>query len=273
MADDTASAGSESPATTTPESTAPATGSDPKITSETPDPNAAAPTEGADSGEPGAEKPGESDERPKESRAQRRIKDLVSQVKDLQRQVSHYQTQATPARQPRTLDPLDFPNDSAYQAALIRQTVEQTQTGFAKTQAQAAEAQAQVLQQQVWEARTEDYKTKVPDFEQVAYSSSVPYSQVMLHIVRGMESGPAVSYYLGKNPQEAFRLSQMSPVEAAVELGRLEQRMTAPTTRRVSAAPPPPMTLRGGQAPASKAPAEMSMDEYSAWFKSRGGKK
>lgn len=257
-----ASSGSASPDTT--DTQAPASGTQPN---DSQGQASADQQQVADTGDDdaGQSKPEATDAKPKKSRAQRRIEELATQVGDLQRQIRHYEAQAKPKRPPRQLDPLDFPNDAAYNAAVIRQTVEQTQTSFAKTQAQQAAEQSQLLGQQIWEARTEEFAANVPDFENVAFSESVPYSPVMLHIVRGLERGPAVAYYLGKNPDEARRLSKMEPVEATLALGRLDQKLSASQARRITNAPNPVPTVNGKSSSAGFRPDSEDVAGYQKW--------
>lgn len=54
-------------------------------------------------------------------------------------------------------------------------------------------------------------------------------------------SSPAdVTYYLGKNPSEAARISRLDPFRMALELGRLEGKaIVAPPPKKTTAAPPP----------------------------------
>ncbi len=270
MTDDLASSGSASPDTSTGGETA-----------STPETKVAPNTEGQSAekqapadGQPAAAKSGDEGEKaePRKTRAEQRIENLSSQLKEAQRQAQHYKGMYEKAQPAKPLDPMDFPDDASYQRALIKQTVAETQTGFAEQQAQTAEQQAAQVAQQIWETRYEDFKTTVPDFEDVAFSDKVTYSPVMLNMVRGVDNGPAIAYHLGQNPAEAQRISRLSPVETVLEIGRLSERLSKPATRRISSAPPPPTTLTGGQAPASKSPQDMSMEEYDAMVKARSKK-
>lgn len=216
-------------------------------------------------GEESSQSESDTEQRPRrKSSNQIRIEQLRSQVADLERQNTHYRTLAERGGQPRRLDPLQFQSDADYQRALIQETARQSQSEFARTQAQTAASQAQMIEQQIWDARVGDFREQMPDFEQVAYSGSVTYSQHGLAMVRQMSEGPQVAYYLGKNPAEAQRIAQLTPLETAFELGRLATRINAGNARRVSSAPPPVTTLRGS-ARATPNLESMSMDEYIAY--------
>ena len=58
-----------------------------------------------------------------------------------------------------------------------------------------------------------------------------------------------VAYYLGANPKEADRISRLSPLIQAKEIGRIEANLTSnPPVKKTSSAPAPiaPVTARGG---------------------------
>lgn len=98
-----------------------------------------------------------------------------------------------------------------------------------------------------------------PDFDEVvvkgAEEKKWPCSPVIAIGIKDSEHGPAIAYELAKNPEEATRISKLSPLEQAREFGRLEERQAAKVARdkrkaerdaqantplRVSKAPTPP---------------------------------
>jgi hypothetical protein len=214
-------------------------------------------------GEPAPDAAADAQPKPK-SRYQRRVESLVEQTRSLQRQLDYYREQAERSGQPRRLDPLQFPSDAEYQRALIQETARQSQTEFARTQAQQAAQQTQMLAREVWSERTAEFKEQVPDFEQVLSSTPVYFTPHSAEMIWQMPEGPQVAYFLAKNPAEAQRIAQLTPLETAFELGRLATRIHAGNARRVSSAPPPVTTLRGG-ARAMPDLEKMSMDEFIAY--------
>lgn len=70
-------------------------------------------------------------------------------------------------------------------------------------------------------------------------------------------------YSLGSNPELARRISQMNPVAAARELGRLEATLSAPKPKLQSTAPAPISPVKGGGT-AMKDPEHMTHEEYVA---------
>lgn len=223
----------------------------------------------ADGGSEAATSGSDTGEQKPKSKYQKRIERLNEQVRHYQTQAEHYRGLWEKGGQAKPLDPLSFKTDAEYQAALIEQTVNRTQSEFAKTQAQSAVEQQAAAEQEIWGERVADLKESVPDFEAVAYSDKVIYSKHGLEMVRRLAEGPRVAYYLGKNPQEAQRIAQLAPLETAFELGRLEAKLTSGQPRRVSNAPAPVQTVRGGGVLGTPDPNKMEMGEYAAWYAKR----
>lgn len=102
----------------------------------------------------------------------------------------------------------------------------------------------------------------------VMNDTSFPVSPAMAEAIFESEKSAELAYWLGKNPDEARRISSLSSASAARELGRIEATLSTPPKRTVTQAPPPPKTLKGGETPA-KDPSKMDMSEYVAWRKSQ----
>jgi len=102
--------------------------------------------------------------------------------------------------------------------------------------------------------REEDARVKYEDFDQVAYNPNLRITEAMAQTIQSSDIGPELAYHLGTNPKEAERISRLSPLVQARELGKLEAKLAdaPPTPRRVSTAPAPfvPVTARGNGAPA-----------------------
>jgi len=95
--------------------------------------------------------------------------------------------------------------------------------------------------------REEDARVKYDDFEQVAYNPSLKITTVMAQAVQASEAGPDIAYWLGSNPKEADRISRLSPILQAKEIGRIEAKIaTDVPVKRTTSAPAPitPVTAR-----------------------------
>ena len=100
--------------------------------------------------------------------------------------------------------------------------------------------------------REEDARGKYDDFEQVAYNPNLRITTVMAETIQTSDVGPDVAYYLGSNPKEADRISRLSPILQAKEIGKIEATLvSSPPVKKSSSAPTPisPVTARSSGAP------------------------
>jgi hypothetical protein len=162
------------------------------------------------------------------------------------------------------------------QAEFIRQSIAHGIKAERTREAIEAKQQAIKERQQhrltTFKERADAFAAETPDFKEVAFSPKVRVTDEMAEAIQELDNGPAVAYYLGKNPDEALRISGLSPVSQAVALSKIEAHV-APVTvddadgvvaqRKITSAPPPIKTLNPS-APVKKALAELPMDEYVA---------
>jgi len=105
--------------------------------------------------------------------------------------------------------------------------------------------QAEILE--AYHDREEEARSKYDDFEQVAYNPTLKITTVMAQAVQASDAGPDIAYYLGSNPKEADRISRLSPILQAKEIGRLEAKIASDVpVKRTTSAPAPisPVTAR-----------------------------
>ena len=108
-----------------------------------------------------------------------------------------------------------------------------------------AKQQAELLES--FHEREEEARTKYDDFEQVAYNPKLPITDAMAQTIQSSEIGPDIAYYLGSNPKEAERISRLSALMQAKEIGRIESKLAdSPPVKKSSNAPAPiaPVTAR-----------------------------
>jgi hypothetical protein len=98
----------------------------------------------------------------------------------------------------------------------------------------------------------------------VTRNPNIPITPEMAEIIRDSDVWPDLAYHLGKNMAEAARIAALSPTRQAVELGRLEARVTAPKPLP-NRAPAPVEPVSGIAAGGTKDPGKMSFEEYKAW--------
>lgn len=147
---------------------------------------------------------------------------------------------------PSTTSADQFESPEAYAEALAYQRAEEL---IAKRE--AAKQQSQVLES--YQEREEAARDKYDDFEQVAYNPKLPITNVMAETIQSSDIGPELAYYLGSNPKDAERISRMTPLSQAKEIGKIEAKLAAePPVKRTTSAPAPisPVSARSTGAPA-----------------------
>jgi len=134
------------------------------------------------------------------------------------------------------------------------ESVETYAKAYAERMLQEREVQKQRSEYlEAYHDREEDARAKYEDFEQVAYNPNLRITTVMAETIQTSDVGPDVAYYLGSNPKEAERISQMPPILQAKEIGKIEAKLVSnPPVKKSSSAPAPiaPVTARSSGAPA-----------------------
>lgn len=107
-----------------------------------------------------------------------------------------------------------------------------------------AEREAQQQRKQAdstYAEREESVREKYTDFEDVAYNPDLRITPAMAEVIKESEVGPELAYHLGKNPKEAARIADLSPLAQAREIGKIEASLVAtpPTGKKASSAPEP----------------------------------
>ena len=147
---------------------------------------------------------------------------------------------------PKEIPPIDqFESPDAYAEALAVRKAEEllAQREFQKQQAAIEEA---------YHEREEEARAKYDDFEQVAYNPQLRVTDVMAETIKASDMGPDLAYWLGTNPKEADRISRLSPLLQAREIGKIEAKLAAdPPQKKTSSAPAPitPVTARASGNP------------------------
>jgi hypothetical protein len=212
--------------------------------------------------EPGAEQTAEvveqsqEQQKPKNDWVQRRIDQLTREKHEEKRQ-----REALEARL-RELQPTDT-----------------TQPGQVLTPDQIrAEAKRLIEQERFDEACNKVFDAGKSDFGG-EWDSSLKTFQMLggaspdfLQAITSMDHGHKVLHALGQDPETAERVLSLPPLRMALELARLEAKVSqsAPTPKPTSKAPPPITPVGGKSAPVE--PAEFaSTAEYIAWKKRNKG--
>ena len=86
------------------------------------------------------------------------------------------------------------------------------------------------------------------DFDEVALAPNLPINQMVLDVALG-DNFADILYALGKKPKKAAQISVMTPIQAAREIGKIEERILnpkRPTKNTITNAPEPIRPLGGG---------------------------
>jgi hypothetical protein len=125
---------------------------------------------------------------------------------------------------------------------------------------------------QQFQAQVQKVRTEVQDFDAVMEAADeVPLTQAMREAILESEVGALLTYHLAKNPAEASRISQLSPVAQVKALGRIEADLATTKAPRVSKAPDPIKPIGSGSS-TSPDPAKMSMQDYEQWRRKQGAR-
>lgn len=141
--------------------------------------------------------------------------------------------------QPKIVDPStisreQFGSDDEFVEALANIKAEQKLAARERQH-----QQTEVLS--AYHEREEAAREKYDDFQQVAYNPRLPITDVMAETIQYSEVGPDLAYFLGSNPKEAERISRLSPILQAKEIGRIEAKLASdpPAAKKTTSAPAP----------------------------------
>ena len=166
-------------------------------------------------------------------------KAIAKQKAKIRRQIEREYAEKINTRQQEVvtdLSPENFNSTEEYLDALAE----------AKAQEKIRQKQEQEKQQTIrksYESRVEKAIEKYSDYEQVAHSNDVRITNEMASFIMDSDVGPEIAYFLGKNPEESYRIADLPPLQQAREIGKLEAKLIAnppaAPTKKVSSAPDP----------------------------------
>lgn len=236
--------------------------------------------------------------KPKAKGVQKRIDELVKQREEEKAEklrllalVEQYQKPAPKVEerveddQPQRPSRDAFADTAAYEAALgdyadakaawsAKQAVSEALAAEAQKTEQRQIEEGQKQAREAYQARVTKTSEKYADYKEVAESPNVTVTIAMAQAIMHSQHGPEIQYFLGKNPEEAKRISTLNPAEQLVELGLVVGKLSAPAPDPkpkpiVSSAPKPIKTLEAKSETVEKDPSEMSMEEYAVYARKR----
>lgn len=166
----------------------------------------------------------------------------------------------------------DFGDAEEYKIAKViwrsRQAEHQAELKRVETEVSSADEEEQSLELEEFSEQIASARKRYDDFDKVVFDKKLPVSPALAKLIVEAEQSAELAYHLGKNPDLARKLSEMSAVRMARELGKVEAGLgrTASSTppKRVTNAPPPARTVSGakGADMDAKSIEAMSQAEY-----------
>lgn len=141
----------------------------------------------------------------------------------------------------------DFESEEDYEDALIDYRLGK-QRAESANQASKAEKNSKLAEnRRKYNAGVADAEEKHDDFHEVAGDAGMSISSDFLaDQIKSSDFAHDIVYFLGKNPEEARRLSSLSEFEQVREVGRLEARLDAePDQNNITRTPDPGKNISG----------------------------
>jgi hypothetical protein len=223
-------------------------------------------------------------EKPKGKSVQDRFDEITAARREAERDAEYWRSKALekqPEKQPEPTvedaepDPVKYEfgeADPAYLKDVVR---------FEMKQELAKERQQMQIQNTLrdldtgYAQRVAAVKEEIPDYDEVVTQSAKagkwPCPPLVALAAKESPVGPKILHHLATNKAEAIALANLSPIEQAMEFGRLSAQFagqTAPQAKIATNAPEPaPARTKGGQfAPSGVLDDRLSTED---WFKRR----
>jgi hypothetical protein len=194
-------------------------------------------SETADSEEEASEvdEPSESSTEKKDDGFEKRAAEITSKFYNEKQQKEHYKRQydelvaqqqpAPPSEPGKSL--ADFEYDEVKFSGYL--TDQARQAAHAEVE-KGHQQEQQFKRRAEFEMKEAAFEENAKDYQAVTRSQTLAVTETMVEALQSSDKGPAVLYYLGKNPEVASSIAQMAPLDAARELGKIEAtKLVAPT--------------------------------------------
>jgi hypothetical protein len=158
----------------------------------------------------------------------------------------------------REPDVNNYTDYNKYSRDLVKWEVRNAQREAAAADQRRQAEQAERGKVQTWQSRLSSAAAELADFDAVAFNADLPVSRVMGDAIMESELGPQLLYHLGSHPEEAARISKLSPVSQVRELGKIEASLAKPEASAAAEEENPPTSV------ISKAPAPIPRPAGSA---------
>lgn len=204
---------------------------------------------------------------------QRRSQELMALLQ--QRQESKPEAPAETPK-PRTLADFDY-DEAKYQSHLFEQAEQRAVAAAEKRLKTEQDREVAHRRKSAFAQRETDFAKDLEDYHEIKMDQTLPISPAMADTIEESDEGPALIYFLGKNRGVAAKIAQLSPLGAAREIGRIEERLqnerkaAKEAKSVVTKAPPPAPKIEGSHAVIDASPDSPESDKLSIedWVKKR----
>ncbi|MCP5017144.1 MAG: hypothetical protein GY938_18010 [Ketobacter sp.] len=210
---------------------------------------------------------------PAETIPKSRFNEVYREKKQAERRIAELEQKLQPppnapavTDQVPRLEDFDY-DDAKYQDAVINYRVNAAISKVETERNRKAAEDRSTAVMQTFNTRSAQYAAQNPEYDDLEKSSAgINWNSGLSAAILNSEVGPSVHHHLLANPEELDRINSLDPVMSAVEVGRLEAKLSANKSAvKLTNAPPPPDISTGGSASADKDPSKMSQKEYEEW--------
>lgn len=237
---------------------------------------------------PQDDKPNDPDEHEPKG-VQKRINKLVKEKSEYQREAEYWKQIAQGAQEPKQQsepvstsedkpNPDEFETQADYVEAITEWKVEQK---LKQQEAQRQQTTAKTefeSKVQAFRERANEFAKTTPDYNDViAGVDDIPMSPSVQTALLDAENGAQVIYELAKDPERFEKINQMSLIQAAKEIGKVEAEIAFKSTKpkqenKTTQAPNPINPVGGASAAVVKKESEMSDSEWYEWQRQQKSK-
>lgn len=201
---------------------------------------------------------------PKARNVSDRIGQLTAQRNEARAQVELLESRLR-QYQPQEIDPnLEFEDPGQYTRETIKAALNEQKAQEDYNQAQLARERHLKSSADMFYERVESMRDELPDFDEV-FNANLPITEVAIEFLAESEVGPRIAHHLGKNLSLAQRIASLNPVQQAIELTRLEAKLSAAPAKRTTQAPSPAKTIQSRSSTGAVDPAAMDYESYRKW--------
>ncbi len=172
------------------------------------------------------------------------------------------QSNQQPAEPGKTIADFEY-DDVAYQDYVKQEVTANMQKALDEQNARIQQSNRQVK----FDTQEIAFSETVPDYAETVHSDHYQLDRNLLEAIKGTDDGPATVYHLAKNPEKANEIFKMTPVEALMEIGRIQASGLQPPKPSPSNAPAPAPKIAAVATPTRVNSSDAASDKLSnkAW--------